>query len=201
MRLLETAPFLNRSVRTALLTSVVLPALCVFNSGLAKDKAEYARDFKSQLIEKIMPYWFDTAIDQKNGGYVMSDDAAKRADPRTEKQLVTQSRMIWGFSYAHLRKLEDGKRDYLKAAEQGYRFLLDHFLDKEEGGYFWTTDLKGKPVNTRKIVYGESFVIYGLVEYYRASGDKQALQHALDLYHVLQRRSHDPKFGGWVEHF
>ncbi|HVV69953.1 MAG TPA: AGE family epimerase/isomerase, partial [Verrucomicrobiae bacterium] len=119
----------------------------------------------------------------------------------TEKQLVTQSRMIWGFSHAHLKKFDDPKRDYLKAAEQGYKFLIDHFLDREQGGYFWTTDLAGKPLDQRKIVYGESFVMYGLVEYYRASGDQTALQHALDLYHVLQRRAHDPNHGGWLEHF
>lgn len=167
----------------------------------AKDRSEYAREYRAQLIEKILPYWYDTAIDKQNGGYVLSDDAAKKAPPATEKQLVTQSRMIWGFSEAYIKKLGDGKRDYLKAAEQGYRFLIDHFLDRDMGGYYWTTDLAGKPLDQRKIVYGESFAIYGLVEYYRASGDKAALDHAMDLYHVLQKRSHDPNHGGWIEHF
>jgi len=167
----------------------------------AKDRSDYARELKLQLIQKILPYWYDTAIDRQYGGYLLSDDAAKKAPPATEKQLVTQSRMIWGFSHAHLKGLSEGKRDYLKAAEQGYRFLLEHFLDRENGGYYWTTDVTGKPIDQRKIVYGESFVIYGLVEYYRASGDKEALQHAADLYQVLQKRSHDPKYGGWVEHF
>lgn len=167
----------------------------------AKDRAQYAAELKEQLVQKIMPYWYDTAIDQKNGGYLLSDDVARKAPPATDKQLVTQSRMIWGFSHAQLKGLSDGKRDYLKAAEQGYRFLLEHFLDREHGGYFWTTDVTGKPLDERKIVYGESFVIYALVEYYRASGDKTALNHARELYQVLQKRAHDPKYGGWVEHF
>src|SRR5580765_7344719 len=93
--------------------------LCQAGVTNAKEPAEYAAEFKAQLVEKIMPYWYDTAIDQKNGGYLLSDDAAKKAPPATEKQLVTQSRMIWGFSHAHLKHLEDGKRNYLKAAEQG----------------------------------------------------------------------------------
>ena len=168
---------------------------------LAKSRAEYAQDFKTELVQKILPYWYDTAIDRQNGGYVLSDDAAKKAPPATEKQLVTQTRMIWGFSHAHINHLSDGKRDYLKAAQQGYRFLQQHFLDKENGGYYWTTDLGGKLLDDRKIVYGESFAIYGLVEYYRASGDKAALEQALTLYHVLQKRAHDAKYGGWVEHF
>ncbi len=132
---------------------------------LAKDRAQYALELRSQLSQKIMPYWYDTALDRQNGGYLLSDDAAKKAPPAREKQIVTQARMIWGFSHAHIKGLSDGSRNYLKAAEQGYRFLLDHFLDKEYGGYYWTTDLAGKPLDQRKLLYGEAFVIYAFVEY------------------------------------
>jgi mannobiose 2-epimerase len=188
----------SRRPGCAILLAALLGSLAL---GFAKDRPEYAREFKTQLADKIMPYWYDTTIDQTHGGYLLADDAVKKLPPAGEKQLVSQTRMIWGFSHAHLKGLSDGKRNYLKAAEQGYRFLIDHFLDREHGGYYWTTDPAGKPLNRRKIVYGESFVIYGLVEYYRASGDKAALRHAMDLYAVLQRRAHDSKFGGWVEHF
>src|SRR5678815_4289285 len=171
-------------------------------SGLsATNKADYARELRAQLIEKVMPYWHNTAIDKQYGGYLLADDALRKVGPATEKQLVTQSRMIWGFSQAHIKKLGDGKHDYLKAAEQGYRFLLQHFKDPIHGGYFWATDVTGKPVNERKIVYGEAFVIYGLVEYYRASGDKEALRHAMDQFSTLQNKAYDKKDGGWIEHF
>ncbi len=43
-------------------------------------------------------------------------------------------------------------------------------------------------------------MVYALVEYYRASGEREALQRAYDLYHVIQRHLHDPKNGGWLEH-
>ena len=194
-------PGRSQAVRTFVLLLFLVLVLVPSATTRAKERAQYAAELKDQLVHKILPYWYDTAIDRTNGGYVLSDDAARKAPSATEKQLVTQSRMIWGFSHAHLKGLGDGKHDYLKAAEQGYHFLLDHFLDREQGGYFWTTDVAGKPVDERKIVYGESFVIYGLVEYYRASGDKAALGHAMDLYQVLQKQSHDPKYGGWVEHF
>jgi mannobiose 2-epimerase len=167
----------------------------------AADRAQSARECKRQLAEKIMPYWYDTAVDKQHGGYLLSDDATKKAPPATEKQIVTQSRMVWGFAHAHRKGSSTADRNYLKAAEQGYRFLVDHFLDPDNGGYYWTTDLPGKPLNQRKIVYGEAFVIYGLVEYYRASRDEEALRRAMDLYHVLQRRAHDPEHGGWIEHF
>ncbi|MBI2926673.1 MAG: AGE family epimerase/isomerase [Verrucomicrobia bacterium] len=174
-------------------------ALTLLPSAVAKDLPDYAREFKAELIEKVMPYWFDTAVDWERGGYLLADDLKGKGEAR-DKQLVTQSRMVWGFSHAHLHGLGDGKRDYVKAARNGYRFLLDHFLDKENGGYFWKTDLAGKPSVDCKFLYGESFVIYALVEYYRASGDREALRQAMDLYQAIQKHCHHAQHGGWVEH-
>ena len=176
----------SQAARTFVLLAFLVFLLCPSATSHAKERAQYAVELKEQLVQKILPYWYDTAIDQKNGGYLLSDDAARKAPPATEKQLVTQSRMIWGFSHAHLKGLGDGKHDYLKAAAQGYRFLLEHFLDGQDGGYFWSTDVAGKPIDERKIVYGESFVIYGLVEYYRASrGAKVVGRGAEDQPHLF----------------
>ena len=183
-----------------LISSAVLSGF-VFAASAGDRKAYYATELRDQLAHKVLPYWYDTAIDHQHGGYVLSDDAAKKASPATEKQLVSQSRMIWGFSHAHLKGLSDAKRNYLAAAQQGYRFLQDHFLDPTHDGYFWTTDLTGASLDQRKILYGESFVIYGLVEYYRASGERLALDQALHLYRVIQKHAHDNQNGGWVEHF
>src|SRR6266498_3092205 len=178
--------------------ALVLPGFS--GSAAARELPNYAADMREDLGDKILPYWHDTTLDRTNGGYVLADDVEGRR-AATEKQLVTQSRLIWTFSRVHQKGYTDDRRNYLKAAEHGYRFLIDHFLDKKNGGYFWTTDLSGKVLNDRKILYGESFVIYALVEYYRASGDKESLRRAMDLYHEVQKRAHDPKNGGWFEHF
>jgi mannobiose 2-epimerase len=184
------------------LTALMALALVLGGSAAApaKELAEHARDYKIQLADKILPYWFDTAQDKEHGGYLLSDDQRGRR-PATEKQLVTQTRMIWGFAHAHLKGFSTPQRNYLKAAEQGYRFLQDHFLDPQYGGYYWKTDLAGQATDARKIVYGQSFVIYALVEYYRASGDKEALRRAMALYQTLQDKAHDRKHIGWLEHF
>ena len=169
-------------------------------AGSPRNFKDEARAFRADLKYRILPYWHDTAIDKTNGGYVLADDGKGRSVAR-DKQLVSQARMVWTFSHVHLKGYSDERRNYLAAAGQGYRFLLQHFLDKEHGGYYWKTDLAGKPTNDRKILYGESFVIYALVEYHRASGSKEALQHALDLYRLIQKQTHDGTHDGWFEHF
>ena len=181
----------------AFLLAATLP-LTFLHADLA-DISDSAREMRTQLAEKILPYWFDTAQDAKRGGYLLNDDEVYGRKQPTEKQIVTQSRMIWGFSHAHLSGFSNANRNYLQAAEQGYHFLLNHFLDRKNGGYFWNTDLKGKLINDGKFLYGESFVIYAFIEYYRASGNPDALRDALELYHAIQLHLHDEKNGGWFE--
>src|SRR5688572_10945283 len=118
-----------------------MASLGVFADPLEKHAAE----FKTQLETKVMPYWYDTARDVENGGYLLRDDARTGRSAPTEKQLVTQARMIWGFAHAHTRRLSTRERNYLEAAEQGYQFLQSKFFDRTNGGYFFTTDLKGNP--------------------------------------------------------
>src|SRR5690242_2206217 len=89
---------LKRPIRPQVVQIAALAILLVWFPAWAKEFKDYAADFQNQLSKKILPYWYDTAIDRQDGGYLLSDDAAKKAPPATEKQLVTQSRMIWGFS-------------------------------------------------------------------------------------------------------
>ena len=166
----------------------------------AAEFSDSARELRQQLADKILPYWFDTAQDTNYGGYLLADDAVRGRRTPAEKQIVTQSRMVWAFSRAHLSGFSNTNRDYLAAATQGYRFLIGHFHDRHNGGYFWSTDLKGKPINDGKFLYGESFVIYALVEYHRAGRDPEALRKALELYRTVQAHLHDTNNGGWFEH-
>ena len=166
-----------------------------FAGGLPGEEtylSETASQFRQQLRSDVMPYWYEQAQDRQHGGYLLEEGS---------KQLVGQTRMIWGFSHAHLFGLSSSDRDYLAAARQGYEFLIKHFLDTQHGGYFWLTDEKGDVRNPNKMLYGQAFVIYGLVEYYRASGDKGALRQAQDQFRVIQRKAYDSRHGGWFEHF
>jgi len=179
-------------------------ALCGLDLRAAESQAEvslseHARRFQRQLREQILPYWHESTLDRQHGGYLLADDLKGRGQAR-ERQLVGQTRMVWAFAHAHHNGYRDATRDYLAAARNGYRFLLDHFLDRQHGGYYWKTDLEGRPIHDAKFLYGQAFVIYALVEYHRASAEPAALDHALALYDDLQRHLHDPQHGGWLEH-
>ncbi len=168
---------------------------------LAADLQAHALKYRRELNERILPYWYDTAVDWQRGGYRLADDAvAGRKDPY-EKQIVSQARMVWTFSLAHRHGFTTASRNYLKAASHGVAFLRQRLRDTEHGGYFWSVNPDGGLRDGRKRIYGEAFVIYALVEFYRASADRSALDDAMQLYREIQRHAHDPKHKGWLEHF
>ena len=188
----------------------------------AIDWSAQARRLENDLRSLVLPYWYDTAIDWADGGYLPDDErwtvrrALRAAKARTlgalrihgagplpapaEKHVVTQSRLLYVFSLAHRRGLGSGGRDYLRAAEHGYRFLVGRMLDRDHGGCFWRVDRGGLPLDVTKHLYGQVFAIYGLCEYHRASGDAAPLAHAATLFRTVQEHLRDCAHGGWIEH-
>lgn len=160
----------------------------------------WAKRMKSDLQTKVFPYWYDTAIDHENGGYLLADSKDGRGQA-TDKMLVTQARMVWGFSHAHIKGLEDPQRNYVEAARLGYQFIRDHFYDTANGGYFMSTDLKGNPIDRQKTLYAQAFVIYAFLEYHKASADPRPRNEAIELFKLLQKKAHDDRNNGWFEHF
>lgn len=160
-----------------------------------------AAKLRWELEERILPYWFDTAVDWRQGGYLLDDHVERGRAGETRKHVVTQARMVWTFAHAHRNGFGGRTRNYLRAAEHGFRFLQKKFRDRRHGGYFLMTDLEGRVIEDRKSLYTQSFVIYAFVEYYRASGRKAALREALKLFRLTESRSRDPANGSWNEHF
>ena len=109
-------PLCVRQSRRVLIHVCAWMWLAVSGPAWARELANYAADMREDLTEKTLPYWYDTTLDKTNGGYVLADDVQ---GPRaaTEKQLVTQSRLIWTFSRIHLKGFGAEKRNYLKAAD------------------------------------------------------------------------------------
>lgn len=175
--------------------------LLIASSLHAVDLKETAHHWKTSLANTVLPFWHDTTLDRTHGGYVLAFDAILGPLPPSEKQLVGSTRLIWTFAHAHQAGLSNSSRNYLDAASHGLEFLRQHFKDSENGGYYFTCHPDGTPRNTNKIIYGQAFVIYALIEYARASGDQSAVDEAMEMYRLIQAKALDTKNGGWNEHF
>ncbi len=90
---------------------------------------------------------------------------------------------------------------YFVKASRAYRYIVDHFIDKQYGGVYWSVDYRGNPLDTKKQVYAIAFTIYALSEYYLASGAEAAKQKAIDLFYLLVEKAYDPVQTGYFEAF
>ena len=154
------------------------------------------KEMKQCLEDNILRYWIDKVTDKEHGGYYGRVDGHDQVHPEAEKGAILNGRILWAFSAAY-RVLK--KQEYLDAATRAKDYILDHFVDKEYGGVYWSLDCEGKPLDTKKQTYAIGFVIYGLSEYARATGDKQALDAAIKLYHDIEAHAYDAINGGYVE--
>ena len=160
-------------------------------------------DIKNELAyvlgEKIIPFWLKNSVDKEFGGYLTSFDENGIYTGNGTKYIVTQSRMLWGFSQLSLFVGEEYKEEMKQAAHQGYRFLIDHFWDPQHGGFYWQLNRDGSIADPSKLTYGEGFAIYALSEYALRYGVKEALDYAEKTFDLLQIYAADTEFGGYYE--
>ena len=144
----------------------------------------------------ILAFWLNNMQDVERGGFYgqMRGDGTLVKD--ASKGCILNARILWAFSAAY-RVL--GKPEYLKAATRAKDYILQHFIDKENGGAYWALDCEGNPIDTKKQFYAIGFVIYGLSEYARATGDKEALEWAIKLFDVIEEHSLDTEYNGYIE--
>jgi len=177
----------------SLFLALVVPAL-------AQEPAAYIPRLEHNLRDNIVAFWYPKSIDRVNGGYIIGADANGVFNPLASKTLVTQARQVWLFS----RLAREGVRskEMLEAAAHGFDFLRDKMWDQRYGGFYWEVDATGtKALMPKKHMYGQSFALYALSEYYEASKDPAALDLASRLFGLFEQHAHDARYGGYLESF
>lgn len=153
-------------------------------------------EVKDELVNDILPFWMNRMTDREQGGFYGRIDGNNCLHPDAPKGAILNARILWTFSAA-FRLLK--KPEYLETATRAKRYLLDFFYDKQYGGIFWELNADGTPSDVKKQIYALGFAIYGLSEYARATGDREALEYAVRLFEVIEKYSFDPVQNGYVE--
>jgi len=155
-------------------------------------------DELAQELENILKYWSDFCQDKENDGFVGRRDHFNVLVKGASKGVVLNARILWTYSAAY-NFTHNAK--YLVLAERAYRYINKYFVDKQWGGLFWEVSEKGEVLNSRKQIYAQGFGIYAYSEYFKASGNPQALESAVSLFECIEKYSYDPVYGGYLEAF
>ncbi|MCF8363794.1 MAG: AGE family epimerase/isomerase [Prolixibacteraceae bacterium] len=159
--------------------------------------AEFIEAQENELA-RIMTFWSENTIDDENGGFLGQINGFGKVVKNATKGAVLNARILWTFSAA-FNYTQDKK--YLQMAERAFDYFVTHFFDKKNGGVIWELSAQGEPLNTRKQGYAQGFAIYGLSEYYRATGNEKSLLLAQELFWILEKYFLDKKNGGYIEAF
>jgi len=158
---------------------------------------ETLRNEMQDVVENnILRFWQDRMVDREHGGFYGRIDANEVLHKDAEKGAILNARILWSFSAAY-RVLK--KSEYLQMATRAKDYIIDHFIDPEYGGVYWSVDYKGQPLDTKKQFYAIGFAIYGFSEYARATGDREALDYALQLYQCIEDHALDREYNGYIE--
>ena len=154
------------------------------------------QEMQDVLQNNILCFWLDKMQDQEHGGFYGRIDGTGILHPEAEKGAILNARILWSFSAAY-RVL--GNQEYLEAATRAKDYIIEHFIDPEYGGVYWSVDYQGNPLDTKKQFYAIGFAIYGLTEYARATDDREALDYALQLFDCIEEHAFDREHNGYIE--
>lgn len=155
----------------------------------------FQTEVKEHLEKDLIPFWKGMK-DEAHGGFYGFLGFDLNLNREAIKGCILNSRILWFFSNAYML-LKD--YELIGYAKHAFLFLKEHFLDKPFGGVYWSLNCKGEPEDTTKHTYNHAFALYALSSYYDASGDKEALEIAWDLYQLIEGKCKDEY--GYLESF
>ena len=155
-------------------------------------------EVEHELTTGILPFWMEKMTDNVQGGFYGRIDGDDNLHADAPKGAILNARILWTFSAAYrlLRKPE-----YLETATRAKRYIIDKFYDNDFGGVYWSLTADGEPLDDKKQIYAQGFAIYGLSEYARATGDREALDYAVKLFETVEKYSFDRARNGYIEAF
>ncbi len=159
------------------------------------DIRKYYKEIETELKNNILPFW-DKTVDKENGGFlgrILNNGEIIKDYP---KSAVLNTRILWTYSALYEKFKE---KRYLELAERAYQYIVRYFSDDEKGGIFWLLDYKGQPIDMKKQIYAQAFCIYALAEYYKISGNRKAIDWAIDIFELIEKHSFDPEYPGYFE--
>jgi len=169
----------------------------------------FRKELEETLHDNILAFWMNRMQDHERGGFygqMKGDGTLVKDAPRGA---ILNARILWTFSAAYR---ETRREEYFQVARRTRDYIMQHFVDREQGGTYWEVDCEGRPTDMHKQFYSQAFMIYGLTEFVRASevyGEAQnanlkaeadeAYELAMDLYQLIEQHSREPEYGGYIE--
>jgi cellobiose epimerase len=189
----------HRLLSKVILLMVLVGFSCKQKEVPDKSLSEEFLPLLETSLDELVKVWYPISMDSLHGGFWSDFDHKWEKVGKQNKMLVSQTRHIW--TAATLALFYKDKK-YQAIAAHGYHFIRDKMWDTENGGFYTLLGFEGdslKVLSTEKSAYGNSFAIYGLATYYKASKDTTALNLAKKTFAWLEEHAHDSVYKGYFD--
>ncbi len=150
---------------------------------------KYAEQYKNELLESVIPFWMNHSQDPDFGGYFTCLNRIGEVFD-TDKFMWLQGREVWLFSMLY-NKVEK-KQEWLDMALHGAEFMKKYGRD-EQGNWYFSLTHDGKPLVQPYNIFSDCFAAMAFSELYKATGNKEHKEIALNTFANIQMRQNSPK--------
>jgi N-acylglucosamine 2-epimerase len=148
-----------------------------------------ADQYRTALIEDVLPFWQKHSLDKERGGYFtcLNRDGAVFD---TDKFMWLQGRQVWMFSMLYTELQANAA--WLDVARHGIEFMKAHGRDAE-GNWYFSLTRDGRPLVQPYNIFSDCFAAMAFGAYARATQDQESADIALRTYRNIIRRRDNPK--------
>ena len=156
------------------------------------DFKQLAEQYKSELLDKVVPFWLEKSQDLEHGGYLTCLE--RNGDVfDTDKFVWLQGREVWMF--ATLYNKVEKRREWLDCAIQGAEFLKKHGHDGNLNWYF-ALDREGNPLVEPYNIFSYTFAVIAFGQLSIATGNQEYADIAKRTFDIVLSKVDNPK-GKW----
>ena len=161
-------------------------------SGEGASFTSLAAQYKSELLDRVMPFWMENSIDKEFGGYFTCIERNGEVYD-TDKFIWLQGREVW--MLATLYNKVEKKQEWLDAAIQGAEFLKKYGHDGQLNWYF-SLDREGRPLVEPYNIFSYTFAVIAFGQLYKATGIQEYANIAKKTFDIVLAKRNNPK-GKW----
>ncbi len=153
------------------------------------DFTAYKKQYKDELLNKVIPFWMHHSEDTEYGGYFTCLDREGKVFD-TDKFVWLQCRQVWLF--AKLYNTVGQREDWLKFALNGADFLQKHGMDAQ-GNWYFSLNRQGHPLVQPYNIFSDCFAAMAFGQLYKATKREEYADLANKTFRNILNRQANPK--------
>ena len=154
--------------------------------------SQLAAQYKSELLDNVIPFWMQHSIDHQYGGYFTCLERDGEVFD-TDKFIWLQCREVW--MLATLYNKVEARQEWLQAAIQGAEFLKKYGHDGNLNWYF-AIDLQGQPLVEPYNIFSYTFAVIAFGQLSIATNNQEYADIAKRTFDIILSKVDNPK-GQW----